>query len=142
MPNYEKGWEGARMAIYKESAYVPIACITSRNETNTTNVTEKTNVCTEGKTVRKANSVTRTVTVQGEIVDTGSYHDLKAAQDSLEEQIFRIYKGEGELNPMYFKGIITEVSADWDASTEGSAATFSMTVDINGDYLDTDPSLP
>lgn len=136
---YTKGWEGARMFIYKTSAYVPIACITSRNETNTTNTSQKTNVCTQGKTVTKANSITRTVSINGEIVDSGSYDDLKAAQDSLQEQTFRIYKGPGDTNPQYFKGIIRELSADFDASTEGADATFSMSIDVNGEYLDTDP---
>lgn len=139
-PIYEKGWEGARMAIYKAAAYVPIACITSRNETNTTNTSQKTNVCTEGKTVTKANSISRSVSIEGEIVDAGSYEDLKTAQDSLAEQTFRIYKGTGVTTPLYFKGIITELSADWDASTEDSNATFSMTIDVNGDYETADPN--
>lgn len=137
--NYHKGWEGARMAVYNETAYVPIACITSRSEGNTTNTSEKTNVCTEGKTVTKANSITRTVSLAGEIVDENSYHDLKEMQGTLQEQVFRIYKGTGETNPLYFKGIITDLSADFDATEEGATGTFTMDIAINGDYTEDDP---
>lgn len=137
--NYHKGWEGARMAVYKETAYVPIACITSRSEGNTTNASEKTNVCTEGKTVTKANSVTRTVSLAGEIVDENSYHDLREMQGTLQEQAFRVYKGAGETNPLYFKGIITDLSADFDATEEGATGTFTMDIAVNGDYTEDDP---
>ena len=137
--NYHSGWEGARMAVYKETAYVPIACITSRSEGNTTNTSEKTNVCTQGKTVTKANSITRTVSIAGEIVDENSYHDLKEMQGTLKEQAFRIYKGTGETNPLYFKGIITDLSADFDATEEGATGTFTMDIAINGDYTEDDP---
>ena len=137
--NYHSGWEGARMAVYKETAYVPIACITSRSEGNTTNTSEKTNVCTQGKTVTKANSITRTVSLAGEIVDENSYHDLKEMQGTLQEQAFRVYKGAGETNPLYFKGIITDLSADFDATEEGASGTFSMEIAVNGDYTEDDP---
>jgi len=137
--NYHSGWEGARMAVYKETAYVPIACITSRSEGNTTNTSEKTNVCTQGKTVTKANSITRTVSLAGEIVDENSYHDLKEMQGTLQEQAFRVYKGAGETNPLYFKGIITDLSADFDATEEGATGTFTMDIAVNGDYTEDDP---
>lgn len=137
--NYHSGWEGARMAVYKKTAYVPIACITSRSEGNTTNTSEKTNVCTQGKTVTKANSITRTVSLAGEIVDENSYHDLKKMQGTLQEQAFRVYKGAGETNPLYFKGIITDLSADFDATEEGATGTFTMDIAINGDYTEDDP---
>ena len=135
---YQKGWEGARLAIYKTSAYAPIACITSRSEGNSTNTKEKTNVCTEGKTVTKAISVSRTVSIEGEIVDLNSYHDLQAAQDSLEEQTFRIYKGAGTENPLYFKGVIMNLDSDYPADDD---ATFSMEININGEYLTIDPKI-
>ena len=127
------------MAVYKETAYVPIACITSRSESNTTNTSEKTNVCTQGKTVTKANSITRTVSLAGEIVDENSYYDLKEMQGTLEEQAFRVYKGAGETNPLYFKGIITDLSADFDATEEGATGTFTMDIAVNGDYTEDDP---
>lgn len=136
---YKKAWEGARLDIKKVGSFEPIACITSRNETNTTNTSEKTNVCTQGKTVTKATSISRTVSIEGEMVDQNSYKDLKTIQNSLEEQVFRTYQDEETFE--YFKGIITELSGDWDVSEEGADATFSMSIQLNGDYSYTDPSV-
>ena len=133
------GWEGARMAFYKDTAYAPVACITSRSEGNQTNTSEKTNVCTEGKTQTRATGITRTVSVSGEIVDENSYHDLMEAQNSLKEKAFRIYRGAGVENPVYFMAIISNLTADFDASAEGAVGTFTMDLNINGEYLETDP---
>ena len=63
---YFKGWEGAKNSPTKAVVRLfPIACITSRSEGNATNLTEKVNVCTEGKTVSTPNSITRTVSISG-----------------------------------------------------------------------------
>lgn len=143
--NYLPGWEGAKMALYETEViapalpfYAPIACITGRSETNDTNTTEKVNVCTEGKPETRANSVTRTVSINGEVVDTNSLDFLRKKQDSLAEQTFKVYRGAGETLPFYFKGIITALAADYPTG-EGEDATFSMNIAINGDYTDTDP---
>ncbi len=140
MDNYLPGWEGARMAVYISTAYVPIACITSRSESNSTNTTEKVNVCTQGKTQTKAASITRTVSISGEVVDTNSLDEMRTLQDSLAEQAFRVYRGTGETSPTYFKGIITALNADYPTG-EGEDATFDMEIAINGDYTDTDPMI-
>ena len=134
---YFKGWEGAKMAYKDGASYVPIACITSRSESNATNTSEKVNVCTEGKTVTTATGVTRTVSLSGEVVGTGSLEALRALQKSLAEQIFRVYRGTGETGVKYFKGTITSLSAEYPAG-ENEDATFSMDVAINGNYQDTD----
>lgn len=139
---YLAGWEGARMAFWDATlgtpAYVPIACITSRSEANTTNTTEKVNVCTQGKVVTTANSVTSTVSLSGEVVTADSLDDLRVLQDSLAEQTFRVYRGSGTTNPVYFVGTITNLNAEYPTG-EGEDATFSMDVTINGDYLTVDP---
>ena len=95
MPNYQPGWEGARLAYKSGVSYIPVACITSRSESNATNYNEKVNVCTEGKVVRKPTSISRTVSVSGEVVDAGSLKELRVLQDSKTEQIFRIYDSSG-----------------------------------------------
>jgi|SRR5690554_3196416 hypothetical protein len=137
---YLNGWEGARMAFHSGSAYVPIACITSRSETNETQFTQKVNVCTQGKPVTKANAVVRTVSINGEVVDSNSLDALRNLQDSLSEQTFRVYRTSGDTSPVYFKGIITSLSADYNAGDgTDSTSTFSMTVQVNGDYLNVDP---
>lgn len=127
------------MAIWKTNAYAPIACITSRSEGNETVKSEKVNVCTQGKAVSKANFVKRTGSISGEIINENSYHDLQKAQNSLEEQTFRIYRGTGDQNPLYFNAVIDNCNAEFDASTEGADGTFTMDYTINGEYMTQDP---
>ena len=134
---YFKGWEGAKLAYKSGGAFIPIACITSRSEGNATNLTEKVNVCTEGKTVSTPNSITRTVSISGEVVDTNSLEALRVLQKSLAEQTFKVYRGATETIPRYFKGIITNLTADYSAG-ENEDATFSMDIAINGNYTSTD----
>ena len=129
------GWEGARMEIYITSAYVPIACITSRTESNESEIIEKTNVCTSGATISTVKQINRTVDVEGEVVDSNSLDALKLAQNSKAEQSFKVYKGTGTTTPEYFKGIITSISGNYSA---GEDSTFSMSVTLNGDYSATD----
>ena len=129
------GWEGARMEIYITSAYVPIACITSRTESNESEIIEKTNVCTSGATISTVKQINRTVDVEGEVVDSNSLDALKLAQNSKAEQFFKVYKGTGTTTPEYFKGIITSISGNYSA---GEDSTFSMSVTLNGDYSATD----
>lgn len=137
---YVKGWEGARLAIYRDDAYMPIACITSRDETHATESTEKTNVCTEGRTIRKQNAITRTMSIAGEVVTADSYDELMAAQNELINHTFRIYRGAGTTDPVYFVAEISNLASSYDAATEGADATFTMDLAIEGDFLETDPN--
>ena len=140
MAEYLKGWEGARMAFYDGSEYVPIACITSRSEANATSTIDKVNVCTQGKIVTKATQIVSTVSLSGEVVDSDSLDDLRALQDDLLEHTFMVYRGTGTTTPIYFNGIITNLAADYSAGQDEDS-TFSMDVTINGDYLTVDPNL-
>lgn len=79
---------------YKDGAsYVPIACITSRSESNATNTSEKVNVCTEGKTVTTATGVTRMFHCPVRLLERVLLEALRILQKSLAEQIFRVYRG-------------------------------------------------
>ena len=137
---YFKGWEGAKLSYKSGGSFIPIACITSRSESNATNVTEKVNVCTQGKTITTAKSISRTVSLSGEVVDSDSLDDLRTLQDDLLEHTFMVYRGTGTTTPIYFNGIITNLAADYSAGQDEDA-TFSMDVTINGDYLTVDPNL-
>ena len=125
----------ARLAYKSGATYVPVACITSRSEGNTTNYREKVNVCTEGKLVRKPSDITRTVSVSGEVVDAGSLQELRTLQNSKAEQIFRVYNTAE--TAQYFKAIITNLNADHPTG-EGEDSTFTMDLDLNSDYQATD----
>ena len=134
---YFKGWEGAKLSYKSGGSFVPIACITSRSESNATNTIEKVNVCTQGKTITTAKSISRTVSLSGEVVDANSLEALRVLQKSLAEQTFKVYRGAGETLAKYFKGIITNLNADYSAGQDEDA-TFSMDITINGGYTDTD----
>lgn len=125
----------ARLAYKSGGTYIPVACITSRSEGNATNYMEKVNVCTEGKLVRTPSSITRTVSVSGEVVDAGSLQELRALQNSKAEQIFRVYNTAE--TAQYFKAIITNLNADHPTG-EGEDSTFTMDLDLNSDYQATD----
>ncbi len=140
MATYLKGWEGARLAYYDEGFqdYTSIACITSRSESNATKISEKVNVCTEGKVITKATGVDMTVSISGEMVSVGSIGELRDAQDSLLAQDFRIYRGAGTSTPVYFSGVITNLAADYPTG-EGEDATFTMDITLTTDYSLVDP---
>lgn len=125
----------ARLAYKSGGTYVPVACITSRNEGNATNYKEKINVCTEGKLVRTPSGITRTVSVSGEVVDAGSLQELRTLQNSKAEQIFRVYNTAE--TAQYFKAIVTNLNADHPTG-EGEDSTFTMDLDLNSDYQATD----
>lgn len=135
MATYLKGWEGARLAYYDEAPleYYSIACITSRSESNATKISEKVNVCTEGKVITKATGVDMTVSISGEVVTADSLEDLRGLQDTLLEQDFRIYRGAGTSNPVYFSGVITNLNAEYPTG-EGEDATFTMDITLTTDY--------
>ncbi len=135
MANYQPGWKGARLEYKSGTIYIPVACITSRSESNATNYTEKVNVCTAGKVVRTPRSISRTVSVSGEVVDAGSLNELRVLQDNKTEQIFKIYNSSDTAK--FFKAIITNLNADYPTG-EGEDATFTMDLELTTEYQATD----
>ena len=142
MANYQPGWKNARMAYWDGLAYIPIACITSRSEANASNVTEKVNACTQGKTVKTISGITRTQSVSGEVMDSDSLDELRVLQDSLEAHTFMVYRTSGVDGatevPEYFDATIENLNADYPTG-EGESATFTMDLSIDGDYTLVDP---
>lgn len=140
---YLPGWKGARLAYWDADAtpapaYVPVACITSRNESNVSRVKEKVNVCTQGKIERTVTAIDRTVSVSGEVTDANSLEELRAIQNSKAYHKFRVYKSLTTDTPLYFKAIITNLNADYPAGQDEDA-TFTMDLEIDKDgYKTTD----
>ncbi len=146
---YAKGWEGT-LAIWDStaSAWKPVACLTSTSHAITANTTEKVNMCTQGKTETRIDSLTETVDFEGEVVDTtavggqsaeSSLSDLKAiiraeaANGSTDD--FRLNRGfDGYI---YFTGQILSIS---DSYAAGEDATFSGQLSIIGEPSETDPN--
>jgi len=142
MANYQPGWKNAKLYVEDPITgyFVPIACITSRSESNTSNLLEKTNVCTQGKTVKTVTSITRTISVSGEVVtdsDAYSLDYLRGLQDSLTNCLFKIVRTsgiDGKVDEYYsIYATISNLNADYPTG-EGESATFTMDLDIEGDY--------
>lgn len=146
---YAKGWNGV-LSVWDggNEAYKPLACLTSTSHSMTGNTQEKVNMCTQGKTVTKLQSITETVDFEGEVIDTtslgggdvrASLADLKALMraqaTSGQPDIFRLSRDfDGYL---YFPGQILSISDNYSAEED---ATFSGQLGIQGDVTETDPN--
>lgn len=133
MANYLSGWKNAQLEVYNEGAYVPIACITSRAEDNTTRTTDRVNVCTQGETQKTVDGFDRSVNFDAEATDQDSYDEFESLFNTGEEQFFKTFKNDSV--ERFFKGVISSLSLNADAS---AGVTFNATIDLNGGYSDTD----
>ena len=136
-----KGHEGL-LSVYDTtaSAYLPIVCLTSTSLSRATETIEKVNYCTQGETIVSVNSVTRELSIEGEIMTelTGeaSYADLIDIIESKEKKTFRL---EGrDAAPQYFTGSLTSLS---DSFAAGEDATFSGSLSIDQALATLDPNI-
>ena len=133
-----KGAQGI-LSFHNGTAYKPIICLTSTSMSRVSEVIQKVNYCTQGKTVSKVDRITRTVNFDGEVMTVGtpadgvSYDDLITAIESMQEKNFRL---DGRGSSQYFKAVIANLDDTYPG--EGDA-TFSGSLTINGDISATDP---
>ncbi|WP_312364051.1 hypothetical protein [Sphingobacterium sp.] len=129
------------------SAYKPVVCLTSSSVQKTMNMLEKVNMCTQGQTVRKPQSLDRTVSIEGEFIDTtevggvsaqASYDELDALQEAhLETGIPTDWRlSRGPMGYRYFSGFISDLSDSFQA---GEDATFTASLTSQGKFSETDP---
>jgi len=146
---YANGFNGVLSVWDGEAeAYKPLACLTSTSHSMTGNTKEKVNMCTQGKTITKLQSISETVDFEGEVIDTtslgggdvrASLADLKALMraqaTSGQPDIFRLSRDfDGFL---YFPGQILSLSDNYSAEED---ATFSGQLGIQGEVTETDPN--
>src|SRR5690625_2025859 len=136
------------LAYWDGDAYAPIVCLTSSSMSSTLEMLEKVNMCNPGKTVRSPGNLTRSVAIEGEVIDTSDLGgpDLKASidelfdlqkemQDTKEPVTFRLSRGP--LGYKYFDGFIEDLDDNYQA---GEDATFSATLTVESDVSETDPN--
>lgn len=132
-----KGHAGL-LSVYDTAAYKPIVCLTSTSMSSVLRLIEKVNYCTQGKTIRTIDGIDRTVSFDAELmtVDAAGNHDSYAKLLELqgEEQTFKL---EGRKStPIFFKAVINNLD---DTFPGDGDATFSGSLTINGDIMDTNP---
>lgn len=143
---YIKGSQGT-LARADGNAWKPVACLTSSSYTSTLEMLDKVNMCTNGETVQTPNSITRSVSIDGEIIDTTdlgggsakeSYGELREAQEGyLSSQTPDQWRlSQGELGYLYFEGYISDLEATFSADAD---ATFSATLTVQEAPSSTDP---
>ncbi|MVZ65040.1 hypothetical protein GQF61_04195 [Sphingobacterium sp. DK4209] len=146
---YIKGDTGT-LAYWDGDAYKPVVCLTSSSHELTMNTVEKVNMCNAGKTIQSPQSISESVQIEGEVIDTTAVGgvtpgvtvgELKAlARAQVTAGVgddFRLNRGpEGFI---YFKALLSNVSDSYQA---GEDATFSATLTITNDPTEVDPHTP
>lgn len=145
---YANGWKGV-LSVWDAtvSSYKPLACLTSTSHSMTGNTKEKVNMCTQGKTITKLQSISETVDFEGEVIDTTSVGGvgvqaslaqlkelMRAQAASGDSDVFRLSRDfDGYI---YFSAQILSLSDTYSASED---ATFSGQLSIQDDVTETDP---
>lgn len=142
---YAQGFKGI-LSVWDATAeaYKPLACLTSTSHAMSGTTTEKVNMCTEGKTITKLQSINETVDFEGEVIDTTgeetrvSLSDLKALmREQAAESRSDDYRLERDFDGfLYFPGQFLSLS---DSYSAGEDATFTGQLGIQGEVTEVDP---
>lgn len=138
------------LARWDGEAYKPQVCLSSIAFQSTMNMLEKVNMCTAGQTIQSPSSMTRSVQLEGEVIDTTAVGG-QTVEDSLEElyevqdvefttktpDLWRL--SDGPFGYKYFYGFISDLSDNYQASED---ATFSATLTVNDKPTTVDPNTP
>lgn len=134
--------------IWAENAYKPFACLTSTSLSTTVSIIESTTKCFPGVTKKTAGTFNGSISLEGEYISTiGVGGDTaKKSHDAL----FLLQQDKTKINwklntnvedddmaKYYGQAFISDLSADFGSGDD--LATFSATLDIDGDILTTDP---
>lgn len=144
--NHIAGHEGT-LAVALGNSWKPVGCLTSSAYSATMNMLEKVNMCTAGKTVQTPSNITRSVQIEGEVIDTTSVGGIGIEQ-SLDE-LYELQETQavskvpakwrlsrGPLGYKYFEGFISDVSDNFQA---GEDATFSASLTVQDKPTSVDP---
>ena len=130
--------------IWDGTAYRPIACITSNDLSSTAEIIETKNKCQPGVTSTEYGSINKTVSIDGEFIDTttvggdatkASWDYLESKQDAKEKVDIKIDFGFEDSSSKYAKAVVADLTLTGPA---GEVSTFSATLNIDGGYI-TDP---
>lgn len=136
------------LSVFDGAAYKPVVCLTSSSLSSTLEMLEKVNMCNPGKRVNSPGTLTQSVQIEGEVIDTTDVggDPAKVSYDELLEKqmLYPTTKtpdkwrlSRGPLGYKYFEGYISGLDDSWQA---GSDATFSATLTVEGTVSDTEPA--
>lgn len=137
------GKEGI-LSIWKTSAYIPIACLTSNSLATSLSVIESNTKCDPGNTVRNPDQFSYDISADGEYIDTTSVggdttkasHDyllsLQMAKTSVD---WKLDSGLADTT-YYGTAILSDLNLDQSARDN---STFSATLSGTGAIVTTDP---
>lgn len=134
--------------IWVGTAYKPIACLTSTSLSTTVSTIESNTKCFPGVTKKYAGTFNGSISLEGEYIDTTTANGdtAKESHDSLfqmqKNKEIRNWKLDTNVSDTtsvkyYGQAFISDLNADFGSGDD--LATFSATLDIDGDILLTDP---
>lgn len=121
-------------------AYRPIACITSNELSSSAEVKESKNKCNPGVTSVEYSSINKSVSIEGEALDTttaggdsakASFDFLEDAQDSQEKLDIKLDTGLEDAGSKFATVIIQDLT---ETAAAGEIVTFSATLNFDGGY--------
>lgn len=140
--------ESGILYFWVGSAYKPIACLKSTSLSTTVSIIESNTKCYPGVTKKYAGTFNGSISLEGEYIDTTTIngntakqsHDaLFVMQKAKETRNWKLDTNINDVNSVKYYGeaIISDLSADFGSGDD--LATFSATLDIDGDILTADP---
>lgn len=135
-----KGYTGI-LSIKDTSTFKPLVCLTNTSIDRSAETSDVVNYCTQGETETTIDGITRSVSFDAEMVDetdldtNAGYNDLVAIMETKEAHTFKI---EGRDGDQFFEATITSLS---DTYPGDGVATFSGTLNVNGAFSPTDPTV-
>lgn len=144
-----KGEKGM-LYTYEGAAYKPVACLTSIDLSSTVSIIESQTKCFPGVVKKTAGSFSASISAEGEYIDTtGTGGDTaKVSHDKMFiDQQAKTYKewkidtevGNADSIKYFGSGYYTDLTLT--AGSGDEVTTFSVTLDVDGAVLYTDPNV-
>lgn len=131
--------------VHDSEIYRPVACLTSNSLSTAVSVIESNTKCNPGVTKKQAGMFSYTLEAEGEYIDTTSVggDDTKASHDylfdlQLAKTMITWKLVTGVTGATYYgSALISDLSLDMGSGDD--LATFSLTLDGDGEVSTTDP---
>lgn len=135
--------------MWDNNVYKPFACLTSTSLSTTVSIIESNTKCYPGVTKKYAGTFNGSISIEGEYIDTTtaggdtakkSHDALFLLQKNKTIVSWKLDTNVADVNSVKYYGnsYISDLSADFGSGDD--LATFSATLDIDGEIETTDPN--